>query len=254
MTRLTAYGSDGGIAGDCRTSCLLIDDDILIDAGTGLGDVPNEAMAKIDNIFLSHVHMDHIACLPLLIDTVLLQRQSPVTVHVPAGDETTLMQHVFNGIIWPDFTCIPSPEKPGLRIEPISDTPYEINGRRIGILPVNHHGEAVGFWIEGNEGKLAFTGDTGPCDDFWRAVNELENVRSVVVECSFPNDLEELAINTGHLTPLLMAAGLDMLEEVPEVYATHMKPFAKAKIREEISALSPRYEIGILENGQTINF
>ena len=121
--RLNVLGADGGIGKGCRTSCFLIDDDILIDAGTGIGDLDPDAMAKIDNIFLSHIHMDHIACLPLLIDTAFTKRQSPVTIHVPGDDRAKLIEHIFNTIIWPDFTRIPSTENPAARIVPESGRP-----------------------------------------------------------------------------------------------------------------------------------
>lgn len=253
MTRVNILGADGGIGKDSRTSCFLIDDDILIDAGTGLGDLTPDAMAKIDHIFLSHIHMDHIACLPLLIDTVASRRQSPVTVYVPGEDYTNLSRHIFNNVIWPDFTRIPSPENPALQIVPLSDSPYDFNGRHIGALPVNHHGEAVGYWVDEGNGALVFTGDTGPCEEFWRAVNDLPDIRYLIVECSFPSSLEELALITGHLTPSLLEKELQHLKGKPDIFATHMKPMGKAEILEEISALSSPHDIGILEIGQTID-
>ena len=251
--RINALGTDGGIGTDCRTSCFLIDDDILIDAGTGLGDLDSDAMAKIDNVFLSHIHMDHIACLPLLLDTVITKRHSPVTVHVPGNDHRKLGQHIFNNVIWPDFTRIPSSEDPVARIIPLTDEPYDLDGRRIGTLPVNHHGEAVGYWLDGGNGSLVFTGDTGPCEAFWQAVNTLEDVRHLIIECSFPNAYEELALKTGHLTPTLLEAELQQLTASPTIFVTHMKPFGKADILEEISAQTTPYELGIIEQGQIID-
>lgn len=254
MVRLSVMGADGGIGKGFRTSCFLIDDDILIDAGTGLGDLDPDRMEKIDHIFLSHIHMDHIACLPLLIDTVITKRQSPITVHVPGDDRRNLTRHIFNGVIWPDFTRIPSPENPVSRLVALSDQPYDINGRRIGALPVNHHGEAVGYWLDGGNGKLVFTGDTGPCEAFWQGVNALEDVRHLIIECSFPNAFENLALKTGHLTPALLEAELRQLKGSPEILATHMKPMGRDEVLKEISALSTPHDIGIIERGQVIVF
>jgi len=254
MVSLNILGTEGGIGEGSRTSCFLIDDDILIDAGTGLGDLELDAMVRIDHIFLSHIHMDHIACLPLLIDTVVTKRQSPVTVHVPGDDHEKLMRHIFNGVIWPDFTRIISPENPAVRIVPLSEQPYDLNGRRIGTLPVNHHGESVGYWVDGGDGVLVFTGDTGPCDAFWQGVNALSDVRHLIIECSFPNALEELALHTGHLCPALLATELGQLKGTPDVFATHMKPMYKVEILKEISELSTPHDINILEKGQIIVF
>lgn len=252
--RLSVLGSDGGIGKGRRTSCFLIDDDILIDAGTGLGELEPEDMAKIDHIFLSHIHMDHIACLPLLVDSILPLRRSPVTVHVPGSDHEDLARHIFNDVIWPDFTQIPSPDRPSIRFLPLSDTPYEFGGRRLGSLPVDHHGEAAGFWLDGGSGQLAFTGDTGPCPAFWQAVNSLPDVRYVIIECSFPSAMEELALKTGHLTPALLEREIVQLDSRPAILATHMKPFAKAKIVEELSMLTTPHDISILKGGQIIEF
>ena len=253
MVRLSVLGADGGIGKGCRTSCFLIDDDILIDAGTGLGDLASGTMAKIDNIFLSHIHMDHIACLPLLIDAVFRKRQSPITIHVPGEDHTKLTQHIFNGVIWPDFTRIPSSENPAVRIVSLAP-PCDIKGRRIGALSVNHHGAAVGYWIDGGNGALVFTGDTGPCEAFWQGVNALPDVRYLIIECSFPNAFEELALKTGHLTPALLESELRQLKGNPVILATHMKPMGKAEILKEISAMSTPHDIGILKKGQVIVF
>lgn len=252
--RLNVLGADGGIGKGRRTSCFLFDDDILIDAGTGLGDLEPEAMAKIDNIFLSHIHMDHIACLPLLVDSVLAIRQSTISVHVPGSNHEDLAQHIFNNVIWPDFTQIPSIDQPSISFFPLTDTIYDLGGRRLGSLPVDHHGEAVGYWVDGGDGQLAFTGDTGPCPAFWQAVNALPDIRYVIVECSFPSAMEGLALKTGHLTPALLTHELEQLDSRPVVLATHMKPFAKERIVEEIGALSTPHDIAILECGQIVEF
>lgn len=254
MASFRVLGSDGGIGKGCRTSCFLIDDDILIDAGTGLGDLDPEEMAKIDNIFLSHIHMDHIACLPLLIDTVFTKRRTPITVHVPGDDHTELTRNIFNGIIWPDFTRIPSPDRPAVRFVPVVHSPYDLNGRHIGTLPVNHHREAVGYWIDGGNGALVFTGDTGPCEAFWQAVNALPDVRHLLIDCSFPNVFEEVALKTGHMTAGLLEIDLRRLTGDPIIFATHMKPLGKADVLREIAELATPRDIGILERGQVIDF
>jgi len=67
--KLKILGCSGGIGGEhLRTTSLLVDDDVLIDAGTGVGDLSIAEMARIDHVFLTHTHLDHIACLPLMID------------------------------------------------------------------------------------------------------------------------------------------------------------------------------------------
>lgn len=109
--KLRILGCSGGIGGRSqRTTSLLLDRDILVDAGTGVGDLSMAELAMIDHVFLTHTHLDHIASLPLLIDTVADRRSGPLTVYGTAAVLTVLRNHIFNWAIWPDFSEIPSPK------------------------------------------------------------------------------------------------------------------------------------------------
>ena len=68
--KIRVLGCSGGIGGSLRTTSFLVDDDVLIDAGTGVGDLSLEQLAKIDHIFVSHSHLDHVTSIPFLVDTV----------------------------------------------------------------------------------------------------------------------------------------------------------------------------------------
>ena len=79
--KLRVLGCSGGIGGDAQTTAMLLDDDILIDAGTGVGNLSMEEMVKIDHIFLTHAHLDHVAFIPFLVDTVGYLRTRPIIIH-----------------------------------------------------------------------------------------------------------------------------------------------------------------------------
>ncbi|MDH3590198.1 MAG: MBL fold metallo-hydrolase, partial [Gammaproteobacteria bacterium] len=66
--RVRVLGCSGGIGQGLRTTSILIDDDILIDAGTGVGDLCLDALSRIRHVFITHSHLDHIVSLPMLID------------------------------------------------------------------------------------------------------------------------------------------------------------------------------------------
>lgn len=68
--QVRVLGCSGAIARDARTTSFLLDDRILIDAGTGVGDLTLEEMLRIEHVFLTHSHLDHIAALPLMIDSM----------------------------------------------------------------------------------------------------------------------------------------------------------------------------------------
>src|SRR5437588_7591797 len=118
--KLRILGCSGGIGGrHLRTTSMLLDNDILIDAGTGVADLSLTELSLIDHIFLTHSHLDHVASIPFLVDTVGGMRAKPLTVHALQATIDILKDHIFNWTIWPDFTRIPTPEKPFLRYEPI---------------------------------------------------------------------------------------------------------------------------------------
>ena len=69
--KIRVLGCSGAIAAGCRTTAFLLDDDVLIDAGTGVGDLSLDALARIDHILLSHSHLDHVLSIALLADSVM---------------------------------------------------------------------------------------------------------------------------------------------------------------------------------------
>ena len=116
--RIRILGCSGGIGAGSRTTALLIDDDVLVDAGTGIGDLAIDRLKRIRHVFLTHAHLDHIAGLPMLVDTVFRQDfDTPLTVYAREETLRALQQHLFNDVIWPDFAKLPSVERPMLRYE-----------------------------------------------------------------------------------------------------------------------------------------
>ena len=54
--QVKVLGCSGGIGGDLRTTSLLVGEHVLVDAGTGVCDLPLEALLKIDQV-LSLIHI-----------------------------------------------------------------------------------------------------------------------------------------------------------------------------------------------------
>lgn len=243
--KVTVLGCSGGIAGaHLRTTSLLVDDDILIDAGTGVGDLDLAQLARIDHVFLTHSHLDHIACLPLMIDTVSDVRTTPLTVHATTATLEILRQHIFNWAIWPDFTRIPDESRPLLRFEPVYVGQWkDLNGRRIGVLPARHTVPAVGYALDSGSATLAFTGDTTACDELWQAINLLPNLEHLIIETAFSDTQAWLARASMHFCPELLAAELDKIQLRPRLYITHLKPgqseATMAQIRTRVASLNP---------------
>lgn len=254
--RVRILGCSGGIGGaHLRTTSLLVDDDILIDCGTGVGDLSVEQLAGIDHVFLTHSHLDHIACLPLLIDTVIDMRAEPLTVY---GSEATLdaiRRHIFNWEIWPDFSVVPSVEKPFMRFEALPDVgAIELRGRRIAVLPACHTVPAVGYQLASGEASLVFTGDTGPCSELWDQINRIRDLRYLIVETAFPNRDRKLAVVSKHLCPSMLADELRMLRIPAEIYITHLKPGQIDLTMQEIGECVAGRALHMLQHDQVFEF
>ncbi|HQC98328.1 MAG TPA: 3',5'-cyclic-nucleotide phosphodiesterase, partial [Aquabacterium sp.] len=148
---IRVLGCSGSIASGCRTTAFLLDDDLLIDAGTGVGDLTLDALARIDHVLLSHSHLDHVLGVPLLADSVMRRRGSdrpPITVHGLPATLEALRTHIFNGAIWPDFTRLPTRQQPILRLQPFeTGDVLQFGQRRIEVLPALHTVPAVGFAV-----------------------------------------------------------------------------------------------------------
>jgi cAMP phosphodiesterase len=239
--QIKVLGCSGGIGDELRTTSMLVDGDILIDAGTGVGDLSMGELLTIDHIFITHSHLDHIAFIPFLLDTVMGFRDKPVTVHASAETIATLRTHIFNWKVWPDFNVIPDEAHALLRYKELTlGETLHLGGRKITALPANHVVPAMGYHLDSGETSLVFTGDTTTCDALWREVNKITNLKYLIIETAFSNDEIELAKLSKHLCPSLLVKELSKLameniKQSVEVYITHLKPGEGESIMQEIA-------------------
>jgi ribonuclease BN (tRNA processing enzyme) len=254
--RLRVLGCSGGIGGhQNRTTSFLVDQDILIDAGTGVGDLSLSELSLIDHIFVTHSHLDHVSSIAFFVDSVGALRPKPVTVYAAGATIEILKKHIFNWDIWPDFTIIPTPEQPFMRYQEIElGGTIVLNGRKITPLPAIHTVPAVGYQLDSGKGSLVFTGDTGPNDALWGVVNKIENLRFVIIETAFSNKERPLAELSKHLCPSMLAEELAKFERQAEIYITHLKPSEVELTMQEIEELQVRLQPRMLQNNQVFEF
>lgn len=234
--KLRILGCSGGIGGDLRTTSMLLDSDVLIDAGTGVGDLSVAELTLIDHIFVTHSHMDHVASIPFLADTVGWMRDKPITVYATRETLAILREHLFNWKLWPDFSQIPDATKPMLRYQAIEiGVPVSLGPRSVTALPANHVVPAIGFHIDSGDASLVFTGDTTTNDALWPHVNEIRNLRYLIIETALSDRERDLAVASKHLCPSLLAEELAKLKGTPEIFITHLKPREADLIMEEIA-------------------
>ena len=251
MMKLRVLGCSGGIGGELRTTSFLLDHDILVDAGTGVGDLSISDLARIDHVFVTHSHLDHVTSIPFLVDTVGWMRDQPITVHATEPTLEILRQHLFNWKLWPDFTQIPDPAAPFLRYQSVAlGQTTNIAGRKLTPLPANHVVPAIGYRIDNGQASLAFTGDTTTCDALWHEINKIENLRYLIVETAFCNREKELAIASKHLCPSMLIEELAKLKRQAEIYITHLKPGEIELTMQEIEEGAGSYRPRMLLNNQ----
>lgn len=258
---IRVLGCSGAIAAGYKTTAFLLDDDVLIDAGTGVGDLPLDALAAIDHILLSHSHLDHVLGIPLLADAVLRLRvaagRPPIQVHALPETLDALRLHIFNGAIWPDFTRLPTREAPALSLHPfqIGDR-LDIGGRVIEVLPAAHTVPAVGFAVDGGaqsgHAHWVFTGDTGPNPALWHRLAQLR-LSHLVIETAFSDDEAELAHVSQHLCPADLGHELAQLAGSVDVRITHIKPGEVDAVMHGVQALSTAHRLSALQAGQEMS-
>ncbi|MDP7038453.1 MAG: 3',5'-cyclic-nucleotide phosphodiesterase [Myxococcota bacterium] len=241
---LQVLGCHGGESPEHRTTAFLIDGSIAIDAGALVRGLNVEEQARIDHVFISHIHLDHIQDLAFMADNVLGLRDKPVIVHCTEPTADALEKHFFNDLIWPDFSKIPNPgdaqsrpvvvinRKPSGSITPIGE--YEFR-----TVPVTHPVDCQAMFVKFPGGHFVYSADTGPTEKLWQEINKLSDLKMFIYEVSFPNEMADLALVSGHLTPKMMYEELKKFKpstDIP-VYLYHMKPDCFEVLKHEVEAL-----------------
>lgn len=236
-------GASGGLGGLTGSTCLQVNESILIDAGTGVTQLLLKQMQQVRHIFLSHSHSDHICCLPMLLGNLfnVADAGTPVTVYGSHDTLEAIREHVFNWVIWPDMRELPSKEKPLLRLQ-------EINaGEQIWIDDVciepfrtYHTVPTFGFAIRKDNQTTAFVADTGYAENVIENINALGSLDDIIFECSFPNELEAIAHQSCHLTPQLCLQLLEGLHKQPRrVWINHLKPDVADAVHKQLREIQP---------------
>lgn len=256
MITLRLLGCSGGIGGTARrTTCYGLDDTVLIDAGTGAGELSLEHMARIDHIVLTHAHLDHIACLPLLLDSVAASRETPLQIWALPAVIDILRAHVFNDQIWPDFTKIPNEIQPFVELNTLPvGVPLEIAGLRFTPLPGRHGIPACGYRVQKGEVALAFSGDTIDCPAFWEAIAGDRALAAVIIECSYPIQMAEMAALSMHLDVSTVARRLAALPDNVAGIVVHRKPGMEEEIAQQLKSALPGRDLRLPVHGDVYRF
>ncbi len=255
--KLRILGSYGGSAPGCRMTSFLLDEVVAVDAGSTTAALSIAEQRRVRHVLVSHSHMDHTASLPFLVENVFGAGDEAVVIYSTATVLRRLRTAIFNNDTWPDFTRIPSHLYPVVRfVEIEAERPFVLEGLPSGELevtavPVDHVVPTVGFLLRQGGRSLLFTSDTGPTERVWQVANAADDLAGVIVECSFPSRMREVAEVSLHLTPELLAAELGKLERDVPVWLYHLKPPYLDELRREIGATAFPHPVEELEQGAT---
>jgi len=235
---------------------LLVNDVMMLDAGTITAALSIEAQSKITDILISHTHLDHIKSILFLADNIIGRIKKPVKIRAIPKVIDAIRTHLMNDLIWPDFTRIPTADNPVLAYAPMTaGKQVNIAGLKVKTIPMNHPVPAVGFLVSDARSSILYSADTGPNEGLWREAAKAKNLKAIIVDTSFPNSLEGIASLSGHFTPGQLHQDLTKARvgyDVP-IYIYHIKPVHKKKVISELKALG-RKNVKVLQEGKTYHF
>ena len=251
--QIRVLGCSGSIAAGSRTTSFLLGASVLIDAGTGVGDLTLEEMVQVDHILVTHSHLDHVLSIGLLADSVTRRRHAarrpPIRVWALDETLTALRRHIFNGVIWPDFTRLPSAEHPVLEFAALQvGQVLQLGTCQVEVLPARHTVPAVGYAVLGSQGAWVFTGDTGPNPALWERLATLP-LSVLIIETAFGDDERALAAVSQHLCPADLGTELAHLRQPTDVFITHIKPGEVDAVMSEIAAQGSIHRVRALASG-----
>lgn len=255
---LGCHGSDGLLDDaqaprPCGTCGFLLNNTLLLDAGTVASALSLSEQKQIRHIILSHLHFDHIKGLPTLADNLSEHTRTPIVVAGLSEVITGLHRHIFNSAVYPDFFAIPSSQNPMLASQDLKPGhSYSFSGVDITPILVNHTVPTTGLIVQNSTSAFVYSGDTYSTDELWHEARRLPHLKAAFIECSYPNSMEDLARASRHLTPALVAQELGKLDRSDiAVYAYHLKPAYKSQIVDDLSCLQIP-NLNVLEEGRTL--
>ena len=235
---IKVLGAFGAKTTSTSMTCIQLDESTVIDAGNILLGLGADA-SKVDNILLTHSHMDHIADIPFIIDVYFSNRTSSLNIYGTKDTLKNLKEYILNWEIWPDFTQIPllGTNTMAINLHEITlDKEFQINNMNIKAIKTNHTQGSCGYVVEKNNNAIFFTADTTTCPEIWEEVNKNKKITSVIVDVSFTSDFRQLAIDSKHFTPELLNEDLvNLKRDEVKIFINHLKPSFISNIEFEIN-------------------
>jgi len=251
---LGAYGTKAEGHG---TSSFYLNEKNVVDAGNLLG--LKEQSAKIKNIWLSHSHLDHIVDIAYIIDNYYAEMKDTITICGLPQTIDAIKKHFLNDVIWPDFSKILLQNQNAMCIEYKEielDKEYVLSDNElIQAFKTDHTVPSCGYIYTRDENAILITADTYAYENIVEIIDANKNIKSIVLECSFPSRMEILAKESKHLTPKLLSKILKSIKRKDiNIYINHIKPLYLEEITKEINLFCGEFEPKILKDGEILTF
>ena len=252
--QIRVLGAHGGSTPNHRQTSFLLNGRVALDAGALTETLTLEEQAQVTAILVTHSHMDHVASLPFLVENVFGRAAGAIEIVAPPNVTAPLKNHLFNNDLWPDFTRIPNRLLPTVTFREVeTDRPFTLDGLTVTAIPVEHLVPTYGYLVSDQGASVLFSGDTGPTEAIWAVARAAPGLAALFVECSFPDEMAEIARVSCHLTPSLLKEEIRKFPPDVPIFLYHMKPTALPALHRQVAALGePR--VRILSDGETLTF
>jgi len=256
--QITILGAYGSKSNGFETSSFYLNSKNVIDAGNLLKPL-EEASADIENIWLTHSHLDHIHDIAYILDNYFSLRKKSLNIVGLPETIKALKKHFFNDLIWPDFSKIPMFNQEGMTLnykEIEIGVEYLIgNEEYIKAFATDHTVPSCGYIYKKNNTSILISADTYSLENVIKEIDNNKTIKSMVLECSFPSYMNQLAKESKHLTPKLLFSKLELLErEDVKLYINHLKPSFLKIIKDEIEEYRGEWEPKVLKDGEFVKF
>lgn len=252
--RIRILGCSGARSRESSPTCFLLDDNILIDAGSVVNKLDGDSISNLEYLIITHSHFDHIADFPLLLDTLIWTMKKDFTIYSSEQTYDAMFSSVLNNKIWPDMVALTQSRE--FKIKWIKFSNLEelyISKYKITPIMVNHAVPTHGLLVEDRDVALAFSADTHRTDQIWDLCKKKEKLKAVIAGVSFPNDMDEIAEISGHLTPKIFFDSIQRFDrDTIKYYISHIKPLFKSEVLSDLKKLSINGRINILKDGDLI--
>jgi 3',5'-cyclic-nucleotide phosphodiesterase len=252
--QLRVIGCHGGETPKHRTSAFLLDERLAIDAGSLTSGLDLKLQCQLEAVLVSHAHLDHIRDLATIADNRAQFGCAPLVIVATKPTLDVLKRHFFNGLVWPDFTQIPSKKHPTIVYKTLKpEVRSEICGYGVRAIAVTHTIDTSAFIVDKDGASVAYSGDTGPTNRLWEVLNVEKDLRALLMEVSFPNNQQRLATVSGHHTPQTLLPDLKKYKSPKDlpVLLYHIKPAFQAVVEKECAKLKG-VELTVLTLGEQI--